>query len=349
MSYTRFIAAVSLFLLGWAAPLSALGADPLESTAEVLLRKAADASGWMRSAHVKLEFQATRLKPIDAQAARPPGNKGWGEIWQSGPYLHVIKQNVEEDDSEGARVEILRTPQRRICWQKGTIVQYTESPAVMKKSESLDYGFHELGWFLNGVFPNQVHPLFRLSNAGELGRVQPTVGEEQLGDLACHVVDITGDSWSLRLWIAPQRDYNLAKLSFNCQANPKLRYKEQRIVIDDIGYRQMESGAWVVESGTFRYHTLDHAPDRERQIEIHVRRTTIELNPDFEKLNAFALPPIPNGEKVHRTEVDAQGKEVDVYAGIKHIWKDGAIVPAYDPEFIQRVEKLIKQNRQDRK
>ena len=310
-----------------------------------LLQKAIDATTWTRNMHERLEF---RIRPIgwvqDDFGSGPPVNldeqSGTGEIFVSGERLRSIRQNGPANGFDGAHVETLVTPDRRIFWVKGSSVDYTESKLLIEQSAVLDRALKQMGWFLDGNISDQIYDLFTFATALKLGKVQQNAPEEKIGDIECRVVHVVGDSWELRVWVAPTRDFNFARFTFDSKADPKIGRKEVHCDIKQIEYQQLQDGKWIIKGGTFRY-TAPFKDRGERGEDIIVARTFVDVNPDFEKLKAFDVPAIPNGERVLIEKADESGKKKRD-SGVKRMWKDGKIVPAYDPKVIERIDQQMK-------
>jgi hypothetical protein len=316
-----------------------VAANP-DLSAEPLFAKAVDACRWTRTMHVMLDFQATIVRTRPTGTDAPRTFSGAGEIETSDGRLHVIKQNSAANGA--GRFETLVTPQFRVYWVRDGFVQYTESPQVIKNAAILDRGMAEMGWFLDGVFTENVHGLTDLAALGRLGKIQPEVGDERRDGLDCKRVQVMGDSWNLRIWIVPSRGCNFAGYEFDSPANSSPQPSQLHIVVDAIQFQQATDGTWLISGG--RLTRREVAASGEVTVsKVVVKRSEIDRSPDFGKLKAFDLPPIPNGTEVLLSEADKDGKPVPRNSGLKYMWKDGAAVPAYDPRLIERIRQQLQQ------
>lgn len=342
MPSIRPAAVLCVFLCFTAGEVAAGNAGGLSP--EQLLQKAIDATAWTRNVHMRLEYRIRSIGWVQEDfGLGPPVNldeqSGTGEVFVSGQRLRSIRQNAPAGGFDGAHVDTLVTPDRRIFWVKGHSVAYTESKLLIEQAEVLDRASMLMGWFLDGNISDQIYGLFTFATALKLGKVQPNAPEENLGDIPCRVVDVVGDSWELRVWVAPTRDFNFARFTFDSKADPKIGRKEVHCDIKQIKYQQLQDGKWIIKAGTFQF-TAPFKDRGERGYETTVTRTFVDLNPDFEKLKAFDVPAIPDGERVLLEETDESGKRKQ--SGVKHMWKDGKVVPAYDPKVIERIERQMR-------
>jgi len=331
------------FVLSFAVP--AKGADASDLSPDQLLRKAVDATTWTGNMHLRLDF---RTRPYGWATADIPAGvtfhelSGSGEIYASGDRLRILKQNADLNGYKGAYVDTLVLPPRRIMWVKNGSVQYSESQPIIEHTASLDRGSPLMGWFLDGVLTDQIYHPFTFSTALRIGKVQPNAPEETLAGIPCRVVDVVGDSWELHVWVAPSRGYNFARYKFDSEANPKIKRAEFHTDIDQIQYEQLANGTWIIQGGRL----LNLAPDShggQHGDETVVNRTSIDVSPDFEKLKAFELPPIPDGTPVFIRKADGDGNEIKDDSGVENVWKDGKVEsgPAFDPKVIEQMRKAL--------
>jgi|GEM_PF-5058897 len=332
---TAFLSGVLAFASPW--QLRAMG--QAEMTSEQVMLKAAEAVQWTRNMHVRMDYHGKliRLAGGVQKGAAIKEVSGWEELYVTGNLLHAIKQNDSVNGVDGAHLEILVTPNRRILWVKNSNVQYTEARSVIDDAVAFDRALPDFGWYLDGVFATDAYPVFDFATAIRVGRIQSSERDEIVDGLPCKVVEIDGDSWILRVWAAPSRDFNFAKCTLDCKASAKQSHNE----VDKIEFQRLSTGQWVIQGGRLVKGEPQN-PGLSTRYEVTVHRTLIDPSPDFDKLKAFELPPIPNGEPVERTDVDQAGKEIN--SGLNYTWKDGTVVPAYDPRLIDRIRRAVERS-----
>jgi hypothetical protein len=317
----------SVLLLGLLVMSTASAED---ESAQSLLRKAADATAWSTHAHLKVQTSSTFVRGLDGESERDRPLETAVEVFVSGDRYRINRQNApNEDGSAGTRTETLRSPERRIFWLKGREVLVTEDPALIATIRNFDNMLGAAS-VLDGRFPLDREPyVLDPSHAVATGQLQHAIQDATLGDLACRVVKVAGDGWKLEAWIVPQRGYNFGQLVFQHD------YRGQRSIhtINDMVHQQLPDGRWVVVEGKSRiawYPNVDD-PKRVREVLQEIRREVIDLDPDFEALKAFDLPPIPNGERVRVLMVDEHGEAVD--DPVRREWRDGRpVISAHQPD-----------------
>ncbi len=300
--------------------------------------KAIDATSWTSNAHIRFSFVYRSIGDF-GPGVKEEGS-GTGEILVSPEALRSIRIHAPDKAGAGAHVETLVQPGRRVLWVKGSRVQYTESKAVIESAAGFDRGLNFMGWFLDGAFTDQIyHPLtFEVAIAN--GRVDPNIRDEKIGDMNCRVVSVLGDGWVLQVWIVPERDHNFARYRFVSKETAGSTRKAFRVDVDDVRFEAQPDGKWVVKSGRIRNLVTD--PEHgERGNEVVVDRTFIDLSPDFKVLGAFEPIPIPDGEPAILEEADEKGKRLPP-SGIRLMWKDGGLAPAYDPKVVEEIREGLK-------
>lgn len=313
------------------------------SSPRQLLRAASAAMNWTKHSHTESTLRFTfTTRGDNGRLGKPGGTTAKYDLFQDGDRLRMVQQNASEHGYAGAHVVLLITPQRRIAWVKNDYVLYTKSNEVIKQSAGLDRAYAGYGWFLNGVLSDRGGaPVFDFAAAARLGNISPVVHEGKIGGLSCKIVDVSTDSWKLRVWIAPSRGYNFAKFTFSTASAGH----QEDIIVDDVSYKHLRGSKWVIQSARYRQH-YSVGGHVEQSKEITAKRTLIDLAPDFAKLGAFNLPPIPNGQEVGIQVADKNGK-TKPSSGLKYMWENGKVVRAYDPKIVNQIRQLEAKSKQE--
>ena len=319
---------------------------------EELLRNTIRASDWMASAHFKVSFEASSVvKAEDGTVERHHTSSGQVEIITDGPRLRYVKQNADRDGVPGMRMEVLVTPERRLMWVEDDFVQYTESPILIASAAALDRTLNEASWPLEGRVPlDRKRPVFDLAGALEEGKPLPEVVDEVVNGIPCKKVTVHGDGWQWECWVAPSRGYGLAKQVFVAEAREKVGRAAFRSTVDHVTFKEVNDAStgtsrWLAEAGTIEIASPGTKSTRITTIE--VKRTAINLTPDYTELRAFETPQIPDGIEVLLETPDDQGQAAP-RGPLRYVWKGGRVEPLHDPATIDRIRKEIEKAREEK-
>jgi len=136
--------------------------------------------------------------------------------------------------------------------------------------------------------------------------------QEQVGQLQCYVIDASTPGEKHTLWIAPEREYNIVKTTWQ-----KMR-DSVSLSLDAVVCRQIE-GIWIPVEGEVRRSQSFRNGDYAQEVRHH-RLTEITLNPDHEALHSFIPDDVKNGASVWFNPVMGQR-----LIGLPS-WQDGRVV-----------------------
>jgi hypothetical protein len=299
-------------------------------TPEQILARAIQATAWRDKSHIVSSHHLVIRRSLDEVSEI----SGRTEMFQNGSSRRAIKYAQDET----RLMDILIHVNRRVALI-GEIAHYSEDPLFIEMSSGFDASpTREFGAFLDGVYLVRLWgPPLDLARAAAEGKVDDAVGEEKVQNLTCHVVTIRGETWSWKLWIAPERGYNLARQEISREPAPGERSVG---TVDDVEFEFLEPTGWVVSRG--RYSDTKTRAGGELASTLQVQRTRIDPDPDFDALGAFQLPAIPDGTTVIISEGNPAGGD-PVRDPIRHVWKDGKPVPAYSPEAVERIRRRVEE------
>jgi hypothetical protein len=317
-------------------PRTVLAAPDL--SARDLLEKCADAARWANHAHVKIEIESSVT--IDGQS-RPP-RKFSVERFSDGDRLRILYHNFEPNGEVGSRFDLLVTPRVRIFWKpngplEDQSVDFSAAPDNIPGAAEFDRAAATFGWFLDGAIGVAPYRRFAPEIAAQKGKIQDTVEDERVDGLDCKQITVSNDAWVYRLWVAPSRSFNFARITFDHQPMPS-RADQYHITVGDVQYEQLPSGKWLIVGGTYALHTLQNIRG---VYEYHVaaRRTEFDLAPDFEMLRAFDAPAILNGTSVGWYRFDENG--IHGINTVPLFWQDGYVMIDVVTELTNLVNKPI--------
>lgn len=342
MNRHTFIASIALVL-----GLSLVDA-PAFASAEQMLEHLSKALEWRDHSRVRSEFH---LRFQDADGGNVRESVGWSDWAESNGKFHLrlFSKRPGDPDEDGMMRYLIATPQFRLHWP-GAYVQYSEAPSAIRTSVSVAMVFIEAGHFLSGRFlgGTEENPIVDLRNlhsevkSGRL-RLDGQVEHQLIEGLQCVVIPLRGEQIKLTLWLAPERGYNPVRVLIDTAERPDLGAGTQDL--RGVTFIQDAQGRWLLESGTLSVHFPRYSKGRGRSGSYHVRRTHIETQPELnEKL--FAIPEIPDGTEVILGVENERGELVD--DPIRHHWKDGRPVPAFDPEAVERIRRRVQEAKRAR-
>ncbi len=185
-----------------------------------------------------------------------------------------------------------------------------------------------------------------LRNASEIS-LRPR--QELVGTSPCFIIDAVTDHGRYAVWIDPQHGYNIAKADVHKKEgdmawgkplgwvgnvdNIALKgrtpepYTDIRFSITNVAFKKIND-VWVpVEAD---YESTASRKSSTSTIKTHYQCTDIELNPDFDTIDAF-VPNIPNGTRTYILESQ----------GIAYEWRDGRPVPLVDQDFLSDLDQSV--------
>lgn len=212
---------------------------------------------------------------------------------------------------------------------------------------SVGYG----GSTLDGTFFGDLKRIeIVLSQASEIS-LRPKI--EAINGSDCYVIDAITPNGKYNLWIDPEHGYNIAKakvqkvnndllggkpVNYVSAAKKKAKFdgiktetrKEFLLSLDKVEFQKVND-VWVPMEATIQY-TSKYMDGRVITEQNHHKRTFVDLDPDFNAVNAF-VPDIPDG-----TPMGLHGG-----AGIGFEWLQGKMVPNIDKFVIAELDRMAEE------
>ena len=205
------------------------------------------------------------------------------------------------------------TPDERY---RGTIRRRNYGKILRSASDDFYYG-----GFLDGLFLG----LRKTANMAELlsqSDMLRVIGKEDINETVCYIVEAETEEARFRVWIAPEKGYNMLKATIDSSIAPG------SIVIDSIEVQKI-NGIFVPVAG--RFVETFKVKDGVKTVHAKVKRSQIDLNPDFEALGAFRLA-LPDGSRID-----------DRDSGISYQVFGGEMVPNVDEAVIEQIDKMTEE------
>ena|GEM_PF-6485065 len=197
-----------------------------------------------------------------------------------------------------------------------------------KQEFSMYYHDPLSGNFLHGALPIAGGA----NHIVELLRQKPRLrsGTEEINGIPCYVVESSTPQGMLTAWIAPEKGYNALKYVLRGGDNVASDSTSEgwAVVVDSIDVQKI-GDRHVPVSGQ-RTHTIKFEDGQVTTYVTKVKRADIELNPDFQRLDAFKIN-LPEGTRVRLEE----------FPGIHYIFQKGKIVPNMDDLFFGNIDTAI--------
>jgi len=220
---------------------------------------------------------------------------------------------------------------------KGTIRRRNYGKILRSALDDFYYG-----GFLDGLFLGLGKLwLGKTANVAELlsqSDMLHVVGKEDINETVCYIVEAKTEYGTVTIWIAPEKGYNALKVSWVIHDKDFLRdglylkdssLAEWSVLIDSIDVEKID-GIFVPVSGRFTSAST-RKDGVERTVCAKVKRSQIDLNPDFEALGAFRLA-LPDGSHIY-----------DRDSGISYKVFGGELVPDVDEIVIEQIDKMTEE------
>jgi hypothetical protein len=137
---------------------------------------------------------------------------------------------------------------------------------------------------------------------------------EQVGSLACYVIDARAKSGTYTVWLDPEHGYQIAKADIGVEPNDFYRgrpFKDNQsdtLSIRNVRFEQVDN-VWVAVEADL-YSGAKSPDGLSVESAIHHKVTQISLDPDHDALASF----VPVTEK---------GTEIILDSGVRYTWQDG--------------------------
>jgi hypothetical protein len=173
--------------------------------------------------------------------------------------------------------------------------------------------------------------LFTLARSGHPQLVEKA---EVIRGIECRRVDAKGDTWAMKLWVAPSKEFNLVKLELVGTQPGVFEKYAISIEVDEYGThdgRSLPVSARHVAAYTPSPHSNVGYTSPYR-FEHVAKRTLIDLNPSFPE-NIFSFAGIKDGTKVRIEE--------EPNASIALVWQDGKPRKRVDGEKLASLDAAV--------
>lgn len=226
----------------------------------------------------------------------------------------------------------------------------TEKEIEKMRYLSLTYGPSRL----EGVFFGDLKPVSEILR--EASDVKLGSQKETVNDVACWLIEAKTAYGNYAIWFDPEHGYNIARAQVLKQDNnilgvnplnkapnpipphllrfvstpPLPRKSKYSFSLSTVRFGQFGSFWFPMEVDYEFEFTYENGRVGTRKS--HIKRTQINLNPDFKSIKAF-IPDIPNGTRV--TNMDLPN------TGAKYEWQDGRVIPYVDHLILSEIDKEI--------
>jgi hypothetical protein len=216
--------------------------------------------------------------------------------------------------------------------QKEQPIVIVQNPDPVNRTFGVGY----YGAPFEGILTGDIEPLpVILARASE---VKVRENKELIGSSECYVIDARGQDGKYTVWIDPEHGYNVIQAEVTKTGNDYVYGTQMgnvttmpitgfKFSIKNVHLEQIKEH-WIPMEGDFFIETSQG--DSVSRTKRHHKRTSVELNPDFEKLGAF-VPNIPNGTPILIMEAP----------GIHYTWQDGKPVSNIDQEFLKSLDESV--------
>ena len=200
---------------------------------------------------------------------------------------------------------------------------------------------------LMGIFESDLLPVSSILRGAKKISVRPK--PEEIGGVACYVVEAATDHGSYTVWFDTAHGYNIARAEVSKKTGdlalgkplgwvagdvPPANsigiikpIKTVSFILDQARFQEID-GVWVPMEA--RYNRATDEGDGVSVVATHVVRERFEVNPDFEGRGAFR-PDFPDGAQVFMFDAP----------GISFGWQGGRPVPAIDRDTIRDLDKAV--------
>jgi len=293
-----------------------------------------------------IESEELRENSDTASGAAPRWERNRFTLMTDGDRVDLATETEDiERDQDGAMHVLGDAVRRGAIWDGTTWSVYTSvgggSASMSNHGRKKDhyvaaaYG----GACLDGVLPGDMRPVDTILKDADSVSARERL--EPVNGIPCHVIVATTTSGRYTLWIDPEHGYNISRAELTKKGNdqylgepttrvfkslpsgvrpgasarrPKTR-EEISVVLDDVRFKRIDD-LWVpIEAHSLMTVKLDGGK-RTTVSRRHVKRTRIDLDPDFAAAKAF-IPDFPDGTEIY----------IEESRGIRYRWKDGKPEP----------------------
>jgi hypothetical protein len=203
-----------------------------------------------------------------------------------------------------------------------------------------------------GYFSGDMEPISAVLRDSEEIKVRESM--EAVGNSLCYVIEAKGKHGKYAVWIDPEHGYNIAKAKVHKTGHdlvygevmdtnppqwiPQLKMYQQKATelafsLDNVRFEKVND-VWVPMELNIESRDVFN---KERTIATKncLKRTHIDINPDFEAIGAFVVH-IPNGTKISVPEIPG---------GVRYEWRDGRVIADIDKLIFDVIESAIKEEK----
>ncbi len=319
---------------------------PSPGSAADIMNRLAQAVSWTHNCAVKMHVVSTSV--YMGPDGNPTTNKVEGdtELYCS-PQGEILLRSIYP--GKGANYTAYISSNLRVYLNQSMgKASYTDDPTVVA---SYGVAYDASGRFLDGNMGGISDAVNLTEIPGNGGSIS-SLPDENIGGLECKVIQLSDQRWNARAWIAPDRGYNLVQYSLDHISDAQAKKGPSHILVHDMQYEKM-NGQWIVTGGTFHFDLAAQNPSPPRPArakliagDIAVTRTSIDLSPDFQKLNVLNTDFVPDGTPVTIMVWSDESKApVLKQGGLRYVWKDGKPIPDFDPALVEKIRKQVEEDK----
>ena len=339
---TSFLAGILLLL---SLQICVLGRSDSSYNLEEIIQKFRQSSSWAES--VAMNIQSETL--IEG---RNPGHRRQKSLYRrDGDRIEIIGQDcllgktgklsesreltasdfARESTDENIILINEKCHMRAIMFRGGTRygahIQYTNHKR--KFQNYLTHGYY--GNFLQGV----TYIGGGITNIADVLSSDPgeALDTEMINGTLCYVIKAKVRQGTVTAWIAPDKGFNLLKYIihkssgdfFNDKPMDETKMEKWTVTIDSIELEKI-GDIFVPVSGRSTHKILFKGGDT-KTTSIRVKRSDIQLKPDFEAMGAFKIN-LPDGT----------GVKIEEAPGITYGWHGGKLIANIDKYVIEQID-----------
>lgn len=156
---------------------------------------------------------------------------------------------------------------------------------------------------------------------------------EKIDGVECRIVEALTSGGLLRLWIAPSKDFCLAKYEIEQDGHEDGSLAKFKATFDQAEFEKIDDRTILV-AGRFTTKVVPVSPREPAYSEtVLARRTEVDLHPQFDDPKLFSPSTVPDGAEVW--------VEDDLDSGVRYIWRDGAAVPAVNEQTLDSIRQEV--------
>ena len=165
------------------------------------------------------------------------------------------------------------------------------------------------------------------------------IGSEVVNGIHAIIVEAIMNDSVLRVWVAPERDYNFVKYTYARPGIAPTLPSPLEISVYDVVLRQIAGSRWAIVAGTFRLRTVADPKETSPSLdsELTATRSEIDTEPDFQADSGpWDTSWIEEGTRVvvvtDPTAHQLKAATQPVGTETRYVWKNNGPTPDAGPE-----------------